>query len=75
VAFFASSLAGNKKVQGPYSITGIPRITGTHLFKLTTLSGAVVATAAGVTPGATLKKVKILIEGVEFGLLAANTWS
>jgi hypothetical protein len=75
VAYFTSSTKGNKKITGDYSITGIPNITcPTYLFKLTTSSGAVVATAQGAVAGPTRKKLKITIDGTTYWLLAANDW-
>jgi hypothetical protein len=66
---------GDTLQRGNMNINGILKITSsTYLAKLTTGSGAVAATPAGVIASTTRKKVKIAIDDVDYYLLAATDW-
>ena len=73
--FFRSGTVGNKQLVGDLYLTGSLNVVNrTHALKLTTLSGTVVTAADGAIPSPTRKKLRVLIDGVVYYLLAATDW-
>jgi hypothetical protein len=65
---------GNIKHEGDLYLSGVFRVrASTYLLKLASSSG-IVATPSGAVPGATRKKLRILVDGTEMFLLAADDW-